>query len=869
MKKIYSSYFIGIIAILAFVIFGLASASTPQPASEKTVSPSQQQNVSPSSQSSSASSSSTGNDGKGMSIAILAPKATGLAENQSYLPALVQGEFVSNFSSFSAISVLDRERLDEQYAELLSGYYADDDAAALDLGHLKATDYIQTGSITRTATGYALQIQITRTADKMTTASYSGTFTFAELDNLTGIRKASLELVQKMGVALTAQAREQLAGAATENQVQAQTALARGIAAQRQGTEVAALSYYFQAAAYDPSLMEAASRFSILNTSIISGNIGDDVRSDIQWRRDWVARLTETEQFFDSFNRTESMPYTLFYTSDIKQIGNTDYRNETATLGGIETHLHGSGIWTVSMERALQAVYDGLQATKRADVWGLSGWPRQGVTNLNYTGRRQNFAIVFEILNNQNKVIGRQALQSGGSWGINRGGRPVVSVNADDRKTVNFQNVNANDITDRMTIRIATVNGTDAETAARNGVLQMRAITKNELSINDQWQFSKGEIQGFRNNSATAIVIPDTIWGDPVIFIGSEAFQNNNITSITVGANVVMSSNSFRGDFQYFSDSYNQNGKKAGTYNRSMFRFVNGREIQGFSSNADKTANPVIPDTIWGNPVKAIGPGAFKNAGLTSVDISNNVITIGNEAFADNKLASVTNGNNVTFIGSGAFKNAFDNSTRFSLTIPNSVTSIGEEAFSIHNSGEWGPGDNEWKRINSITIGENVAMAYNSFRYSWRITSGGSVFREGIDNNGFYEAYAGNGKKAGIYECQYLPNGLSLIPTIFKWRSTTLPVNPPKIIGTWKRQNNTLTFTSNMVASNQWNIWKLITVQDGLYTYTIVPDTDAIYWVNTGNKKKTIRLNSSTSSLEISEDRDRGNDNWNGTWKKQ
>jgi len=63
----------------------------------------------------------TGNGGKGTSIAILAPKATGLAENQSYLPALVQGEFVSNFSGFSAISVLDRERLDDQYTELLSG----------------------------------------------------------------------------------------------------------------------------------------------------------------------------------------------------------------------------------------------------------------------------------------------------------------------------------------------------------------------------------------------------------------------------------------------------------------------------------------------------------------------------------------------------------------------------------------------------------------------------------------------------------------------------------------------------------------------------------------------------------------------------
>jgi hypothetical protein len=51
-------------------------------------------------------------------------------------------------------------------------------------------------------------------ADKMTVATYSGTFTFAELDNLTGVRRASLELLQKMGVELTEKARQELAGAA-------------------------------------------------------------------------------------------------------------------------------------------------------------------------------------------------------------------------------------------------------------------------------------------------------------------------------------------------------------------------------------------------------------------------------------------------------------------------------------------------------------------------------------------------------------------------------------------------------------------------------------------------------------------------------
>jgi hypothetical protein len=537
----------------------------------------------------------TGDGGKEVSLTIVAPRASGLAENQSYLPGVVQREFVDNFSGYSAISVLNYESLGEQYDVLLSGYF--DDNAGGDLGHLPETTHMMRGNITKTTTGYALQMQITKTADKMTAASYSGDFTFAELDNRTGIRRASLDLLQKMGVTLTAQAREGLTKAATANHATAQTAFAQGVVAQKQGTEFAALSYFFQAAVYDPSLHEAVSRSSILSANISSGNIGQDARNDVAWRRDWIARLTETEQFLDRFNRTESMPYTLFYTDDIKQQGDINYQNETVTLGGMETHLHGSGIWTLAIERALQAVYDGLQATGRANTWGLGNWPRQSVTNLNFVGRSNEFSVVFELLNDRDRVIGRQTLRSRGSWGLSwGGGPPVVSVNADDRGSVNFQNVKVGDISDRMTIRVASVNGTDAATAARNGVLQIRAVTKNEFDINPRFQYVRGEIQGFANNSrVTYLDIPDTIWGDPVISIREGAFRNAELT-----------------------------------------------------------------DLIISNSVTTIGDNAFRDNRLTSVTIPNSVTSIGNNAFFGNPLASVTIPNSVTSIGSHAFRFWYD-----------------------------------------------------------------------------------------------------------------------------------------------------------------------------------------------------------------
>jgi cyclase len=552
----------------------------------------------------------TGNGGKGTSITISVPQANGLAENQKHLPALVQAEFVSNFSGYSAISVLDWERLDDIYNKLFSDHYGDSaQVARQDLGNLAPTTYFMDGKITKTATGYHLQISISKTADKMTAASYSGTFTFWELDNLTGIRRASLDLLQKMGVALTAKAQGELSGEAAANHVNAQTAFARGITAQRQGTEVAALSYYFQAATFDPSMMEAANRSSVLNANISSGNMGNDVRNDIQWRKEWVARLKETEQFFDNFNKTESMPYTLFYSKEIEQ-GKINYQNETITLS-INTYLYGSDIWTLSIERALQALYDGLNATKRKDIWELGSWPHRGVTDLKAFERRSNnFSVVFELVNNQNKVIGRQTLQTRGSWGLNWSNRPRVEVSSGDRKTLSFQNVNANDITDNITIRVASVNGTEAETAAINGVLQIRAITKSEVGMNDGFKFARGEIQGFASygTKMANLVIPNAIWGDPVISIGSEAFKNSGITSITIpnsvrtignnafmndslasitiGANVAMAgafqTEAYSLDRYNFEDSYSKSGKKAGTYSIRASFLIDSRDGQKY-----------------------------------------------------------------------------------------------------------------------------------------------------------------------------------------------------------------------------------------------------------------------------------------------
>ena len=85
----------------------------------------------------------------------------------------------------------------------------------------------------------------------------------------------------------------------------------------------------------------------------------------------------------------------------------------------------------------------------------------------------------------------------------------------------------------------------------------------------------------------------------------------------------------------------------------------------------------IIPSEINGIPVTAIATDAFKNKGLTSVEIPNSVTSIGYAAFLNNQLTSVVIPNSVTSIGNSAFYN----NKLTSVVIPNSVTSIGSAAF--------------------------------------------------------------------------------------------------------------------------------------------------------------------------------------------
>ena len=417
-----------------------------------------------------------GDGGQGKSLAILVPTGNGLSSEQvAYLPTLVQGVLVGDMTKYSSIKVLDRMNLEKVLKETESGIYKNEEDF-IKLGEIVNVGYAMTGNITKTTSGYALQVQVTDTKNGETKTSYSGACTVAELDNFTGIKKASIELLKGMEIKITDRAEQELSSAGTQQAINAQTALAQGISSQRSGTVVEALSRYIQATNYDPSLAEAASRLNILSANVSSGNIGSDARNDIQWRRQWVDRLKEAEEYFKNYIK-DPPPYYLVYSPNIEQVGTPDYKNETVALK-FRISLIPEVSYNNTINRVMWTIKDGLVSTGRAEIWELKSWPseRCSVTTPNpfIYSLKKDLSVVVEILNSNGQSIGRQTVSL--RYGYDTS---YVVNNTEFRRAVvmeplldlfedaQFPAVNANLITDRLTIKISSIDGISAENASK------------------------------------------------------------------------------------------------------------------------------------------------------------------------------------------------------------------------------------------------------------------------------------------------------------------------------------------------------------------------------------------------------------------
>jgi tetratricopeptide (TPR) repeat protein len=407
----------------------------------------------------------TGDGGRGITLAVLEPVGRGLSETEQWMLSMIQSSITGDFQRFSAMTIVDRQNLERilyVQRQSLSGNFSDDDF--ISIGKLTNAHYILTGSITRTATAYMLELGLTNVETGERRASYTpqAVSPFA-LENLSAIREATTDLLRQLGVNLTEQGRQELSRVANTGRVQAETALARGISAERQGTIVEALSYFIQASSYDSGLAEAISRMNILAANISSGNIGEDTRNEIAWRRQWIARLQETETFFANTMR-DPQPFYIVYSTDIQR-GTINWQNETIDLS-VWMGFYPDFAWSNQINGVINAVRDALQATGRAQFWELD-WPSKTISTPSPFNNRINNStstVVVEIINEQGRSIGRQTVRAPYGFEVRD---TIVTPLWQWEGNVLFTAVDANFITDMLSIRITSIDGIAAENAVR------------------------------------------------------------------------------------------------------------------------------------------------------------------------------------------------------------------------------------------------------------------------------------------------------------------------------------------------------------------------------------------------------------------
>jgi hypothetical protein len=360
---------------------------------------------------------------------------------------------------------------------------------------------------------------------------------------------------------------------------------------------VEALSYYIQANNYDANLGEAASRLNILSANISSGNIGEDTRNDMAWRRQWVSLLQETEILYSNFIRNQ--PYYLIYDTYIMQ-GNIDYQKETVELS-FYMGLFPDASWVNTINEIIGTVKTGLQTTGRAGAWGLD-WPNKTVSTVTpFVDQENEYVVVTEILNSEGASIGRRS-NTLGYGNMNREGllTPFWAGGL-----VNFPAVDANRITDQLTLRIVSINGRAVENFARDNNISIMTVAEyniiptvinNGMNLENVYNFIYDDtgtkltgytgppgrliippivndfepdpvfrlINTFSRKGITSVIIPSTFSA-----LRGSPFINNRLTSITIGGGVYINdspaivSPTFDREFIRF---YNNNGKKAGRY---------------------------------------------------------------------------------------------------------------------------------------------------------------------------------------------------------------------------------------------------------------------------------------------------------------
>jgi hypothetical protein len=409
-----------------------------------------------------------GRGGEGLRLAILSPQIENVSETFNFLPDIIQGSLNEDFSKFSAITIFDRQHLDDILKEQdisLSGNFSQD--TEIKIGNLQFQEYALFGRLTGIPGGYYLNLMITNLQSGEQKAVYNGQFTAKEIKS-GAVKKASPALLAGMGVILTPNGKIALEAAA-QTSAEAQTNLAMSRAAGRKGNTVEELIYAYGAVDRNASISGAAAQLNAVAAEMTSGGTGVDIRNDVEWRNRWKSQLTGFEVHYD-----EHPPFDIVYTPAPVPYGPTNYEKNTADYEFMISLQPSGGIQV--MQKVLRDLLKGLNKTKNRKKWGFSAWPNAALQSNVFVDK--NYTIEAALLNdsdesirNFNIVLSSQLMLKGTS----------IRFDSVQRLPVRITGLNVNDLTADMKVRLLRINGMNVDEAEENGYWVIRETDQKKM----------------------------------------------------------------------------------------------------------------------------------------------------------------------------------------------------------------------------------------------------------------------------------------------------------------------------------------------------------------------------------------------------
>jgi hypothetical protein len=400
-------------------------------------------------------------------IGIIRPSGSNLADGEEWLLDVVKSALNNSFRKFAAgrigvMNLTDEAALEAEVTKSLTSGSQENE---LSLSARQAARALMTGTVIKMQeTRFSLEFTVTDTQTHDILATYSGNHSDIELTEGMAINKVTENLLGQLGVRLNEAGKQALLG----NSIEAETALAKGRAAEQSGNSLQAMNYLFNAASYNATASEAAgSLVAVQNRNQRELGAGAIVADFFERQELWQGRLNE----FNSFYK-DHPPFELYYTppNPTNMRGSGDSR-------AYDLHFRIGLRWSQTqiavMERVLsEYILDGLNKNSADELkrWELKGLPDdsilfQGPGNFNYQ-------LQIDVENERGEVIVSGPLVLSGS--LYRYGGSIYA-DCTQEFSASFPGIpyQRDQITNQLYVRVASINGVDIKTVGENGFMRV------------------------------------------------------------------------------------------------------------------------------------------------------------------------------------------------------------------------------------------------------------------------------------------------------------------------------------------------------------------------------------------------------------